>query len=125
MKQAGLIAIAMFLLAGCGVSDEELASAETTSGSEAAQQPDSGNEVVAMACGDGTYVGTGTCNFKCLSNGTCTLPGGGQVPKYSCSRMRFDHLVNYKGEFYRSLYVISTEDICSNSNPGNCPSFCN
>jgi hypothetical protein len=125
MKQAGLIAIAMFLLVGCGVSDEELASAETTHESEAAQQPESGNEVVAMACGEGNYAGTGTCNFKCLSNGTCTLPGGGQMPRYSCPKMRFNRYTSSKGDFYQSLGVSSTENICSVSNPSNCPSFCN
>jgi len=75
-----------------------------------------------VGCNKTEYVGTGSCTQSCTKIGTCVSGAF----KWSCSAVNYAHWKGQAGEnnYFKTSGPISIQ-YCQNTNPVNCPGFCN
>ena len=75
-----------------------------------------------IGCNKSDYVGAGSCVQSCTKIGTCVSGAF----KWSCSAYNYEHWKGLAGEnnYFQTSGPIARQ-FCQNTNPVNCPGFCN
>ena len=122
-KRASLFLVAgLFILAGCGGALEEPTDT-ADSAAPVQEEPKTQGEVKAMACYPYTFMGSGSCHYRCSDSGSyCN-----GAKQWTCTAYNYDH---YKTSTGADNYIARwnsafTVTKCQNTNPTNCPGFCN
>jgi hypothetical protein len=79
-----------------------------------------------LECGMNEFVGGGSCVKNCYRSGSC---GNGQ-PKWICQAFNYEHWRSCywwgcNNAYWRSSGAFDGYNFCANSDPSNCPGFCN
>lgn len=95
------------------------------------QKGDDGEEI--LECGMNTFIGKGSCTKSCYRDGSCDASQG-YKPRYRCQVFNYEHWKNCypagsstctsENRYWRAEGPFNYT-FCANSDPSNCPGFCN